>query len=1134
MNPWCTPRLRKELLNRPPGFKPGVHWLTVAASVMVAPMVHAASGTWTNGLSGGVWSAATHWSGGVVADGVGFTADFSAINITADPTVVHLDSARTIGSLSFGDTNTASAAGWWLDNHGVAANVLILAGPSPTITVNALASGRAATLSATLGGTAGFSKTGPGSLVLDGFNTNTGAINVSGGTLKFASAGALGDGMNNASSLTISGSGILDLGGMSPMANPPLTLNSTANGWDVGAFYNSASTTSVYSGPITLGRQIRIGAGNVLLTGPISGGGYNFIKDGLNSLELTNSGAVTLGALQVNRGTLAVDAGTTLNVTGINVGSGNSVGSALTLNGGEVHCSGLTRFGTGIGSASGTLNLNGGMLTVTNLAKGSVTFNVNFNGGTLKAGADNPGFLTNATSLKVLAGGALVDDGGFAIAIMPPLTGTSSTGGGLTKLGNGTLTLAGTNDYPGDTRVGAGRLRLAVPSLHAGSEVTVSNGAVLDLDFTGTNEVRSLVLNGALQPPGIYSSTSSAPHLAGPGNLYVTQSTGLITLDPAATYQQIHGIGANFCLGPQGIAWNNSQFSVAFSPTGLNLTFVRLANSFECWLDEPSIFWQGWDYDNVRFIQMYRAMQPRGLITMSAWSPPASYKSTGSAMGGTLAKSGSAYRYADYADWWLRSLQYLRDNSTLPVEQAIPDFISIQNEPDFTPSGTFYAAWQAGCYLSGTETSTKAGYPQAFAAVKSAFQSNGFGFVKFIGPDTTTGNPSTISGYLNNLPGGSLAAIAHHPYQGSVNDVGHNTGSLSGLRAAYPNWTIYMTEFFGDDSYGAGVPGWMMHGLPIHNLLTIEQANTYLMWGLSLSPTNDTFCALGHYSKFVGPGALRANVITTDTNVLVSLYRYTNSPGIADKLVLVMINTNSACRYPNLLTSNYWASDPLQRSWKVYQTANDGTNSYRLTLLEEESGVGLSGNRSLRLPPYSLTTAIINTGFYTNAPPYFTSTASSPTINPGQTLRVTNTAADPNVPAQTLTFSLPLAPSGATIDSSNGILSWRPLISQANSANPFRVVVTDNGLPPQSATQTFGVYVSPVTVPTMTAPDLGDGQFQATVAGMAGPDYVVQASTNLTTWTNLFSTNPAVLPFGWSDPAATNYPSRFYRVLLGP
>lgn len=49
-----------------------------------------------------------------------------------------------------------------------------------------------------------------------------------------------------------------------------------------------------------------------------------------------------------------------------------------------------------------------------------------------------------------------------------------------------------------------------------------------------------------------------------------------------------------------------------------------------------------------------------------------------------------------------------------------------------------------------------------------------------------------------------------------------------------------------------------------------------------------------------------------------------------------------------------------------------------------------------------------------------------------------------------------------------------------------------------------------------------------------GPDYSVLASTNLLTWTNLFTTNPAALPFNWTDTNAVNWPRRFYRVIIGP
>jgi hypothetical protein len=44
----------------------------------------------------------------------------------------------------------------------------------------------------------------------------------------------------------------------------------------------------------------------------------------------------------------------------------------------------------------------------------------------------------------------------------------------------------------------------------------------------------------------------------------------------------------------------------------------------------------------------------------------------------------------------------------------------------------------------------------------------------------------------------------------------------------------------------------------------------------------------------------------------------------------------------------------------------------------------------------------------------------------------------------------------------------------------------------------------------------------------------VQASTNLTDWTSIFTNHAPTPPFDWSDPAASNFSRRFYRVQLGP
>ncbi len=151
----------------------------------------------------------------------------------------------------------------------------------------------------------------------------------------------------------------------------------------------------------------------------------------------------------------------------------------------------------------------------------------------------------------------------------------------------------------------------------------------------------------------------------------------------------------------------------------------------------------------------------------------------------------------------------------------------------------------------------------------------------------------------------------------------------------------------------------------------------------------------------------------------------------------------------------------------------------------------------------------------------------------GATLLVTNTATDSNHPPQTLGYALSAKPTGAGINPTNGLTTWRPLISQAGTSNQFVVVVTNtSGL---AATQSFWVGVIPPQNPLIDGPILTPDHVALTVSGSAGPDYIIQGSTNLAaaSWQNLFLTNAPLLPFQWPD-ANTTQPRFFYRVLLGP
>jgi hypothetical protein len=153
------------------------------------------------------------------------------------------------------------------------------------------------------------------------------------------------------------------------------------------------------------------------------------------------------------------------------------------------------------------------------------------------------------------------------------------------------------------------------------------------------------------------------------------------------------------------------------------------------------------------------------------------------------------------------------------------------------------------------------------------------------------------------------------------------------------------------------------------------------------------------------------------------------------------------------------------------------------------------------------------------------------TIGVGVTLNITNSATDSNVP---LTFSLLTAPTNAAINAGSGVLSWRPIVTQANTTNQFAVSVADSGTPSMSATQSFAVTVAPLARPAVSAMSPVAGQLVLQVSGDNGPDYQIQSSTNLVNWNGVFTTNSPPMPFVWTNNITSGPPMNFFRILVGP
>ncbi len=154
------------------------------------------------------------------------------------------------------------------------------------------------------------------------------------------------------------------------------------------------------------------------------------------------------------------------------------------------------------------------------------------------------------------------------------------------------------------------------------------------------------------------------------------------------------------------------------------------------------------------------------------------------------------------------------------------------------------------------------------------------------------------------------------------------------------------------------------------------------------------------------------------------------------------------------------------------------------------------------------------------------------TVNVGQTVALTASATD----TQALTFSLLNAPASATltpINGTNATFSWRPQVTDANTANLVTIRVTDPSS--LSAEQSFIITVNPLTRPAVSSIMLRSGQITLQVTNSQfGPDYSVQESSNLFNWSTLFITNSPGIPFSWTDSNAATLPAQFYRIKTGP
>lgn len=118
----------------------------------------------------------------------------------------------------------------------------------------------------------------------------------------------------------------------------------------------------------------------------------------------------------------------------------------------------------------------------------------------------------------------------------------------------------------------------------------------------------------------------------------------------------------------------------------------------------------------------------------------------------------------------------------------------------------------------------------------------------------------------------------------------------------------------------------------------------------------------------------------------------------------------------------------------------------------------LYGNEAFNWQGNPPTPGAVNFDNGTNSPPALTTIADR-SVHAGYAVSFTAIATDPDLPGQSLTFSLiNTVPSGAGIGSSSGLFTWTPTTNQIAN-HTITVRVTDNGTPNLSDTKTFNIAV---------------------------------------------------------------------------
>jgi T5SS/PEP-CTERM-associated repeat protein/autotransporter-associated beta strand protein len=397
------------------------------------------------------------------------------------------------------------------------------------------------------GGTLYFTQSGSGDLGAG--HKGTGSLRIADGKAIYSNTGCLGYGLGSNGTATITGarsswqtSFLLFVGfyGSGTLNIEQGGSVSNSNDCNVGTAPGSHGTVNVRGGGSTWTHHIvhvgDYGTGTL----NVEDGGQVVSTNCYLAYGMNSTGTATV------RGSGSKWTTNFLSLGGITTGYGGTgtldIGSETTP-GGVVKAQTVV-LGAGP-TGTGTCNLvKGGTLQAGTILRGMGTANFNWDDGTIQNFDTSTDLgIANTIVIQLTAMGTHTFniDAGRAGAVHAMLV-DATNDGSLTKTGLGRLGLTNANTYSGDTKIEAGTLSINIPYLNDRAGVYISSGAKFGMNFSGSDTIGLLYLDGLPAGSGTWGSSQSGAmhiddvHFMGTGMLNVVpEPPALVLLGIAAT-----------------------------------------------------------------------------------------------------------------------------------------------------------------------------------------------------------------------------------------------------------------------------------------------------------------------------------------------------------------------------------------------------------------------------------------------------------------------------------------------------------------------------------------------------------------------------------------------------------------------